>query len=453
MQSHPLERRSTIALASIFAFRMLGLFMILPVFSLYAHDLKGATPMLIGIALGVYGLTQALLQIPFGMLSDKIGRKPIITIGLVLFAIGSVIAALSHSITGVIIGRALQGTGAIGSTLIALIADLTSEETRTKAMAILGMTIGISFSIAMVAGPILNSWFSVNGIFWLTAIFAGMGLAILHGLVPTPKKSPFHSDSEPQMRLFKSVLRNPELLRLDVGIFIQHAILTAIFVVIPVALQNVVGLRSAHQWFLYLPVLVFSFLLMVPFIIIAEKKRLMKQCFVGAIATTFISLIMLSFWHSSLTAITIALLIYFTGFNLLEASLPSLVSKISPAGSKGTAMGVYSSSQFFGIFFGGTFGGLIYGHYHIGGVLFACACLALLWFSIAVTMQKPKHLSSQLINLGTIDPSQVPDITARLKHIHGVEDVAVSVEEGVAYLKVDKQQLSQDDLASVSCAH
>ncbi len=448
MPLHNHENRNTLALASIFAFRMLGLFMILPVFSIFAHQLSGATPFLIGMALGIYGLTQATLQIPFGMLSDRFGRKPIITIGLLLFAIGSVIAALSHSITGIIIGRALQGSGAIGSTLIALIADLTREENRTKAMAIVGMVIAFSFFIALIAGPLLNAWIGVNGIFWVTAAFAMAGLLILHGIVPTPLKSLFHSDSEAQSRLFKSVLRNAELLRLDAGIFIQHAILTAIFIVIPIALQRLAGLAENQQWLLYLPVFAVSFALMLPLIIIAEKKRLMKPIFVLAIAATCISLLCLGFWHHSVMAISIGLVIYFTAFNLLEASLPSLISKISPAGSKGTAMGVYSTSQFSGIFFGGILGGWLYGQFHIMGVLFACAGLSLLWLAVALTMQKPKHLSTQLLNLGRIDATQVAKIINGLKQIQGIEDVAISVEEGIAYLKVDKQRLSSDDLSS-----
>ncbi len=447
MPLHSHENRSILALASIFAFRMLGLFMILPVFSIFAHRLSGATPLLIGIALGIYGLTQAALQIPFGMLSDRIGRKPIITIGLLLFAFGSVIAALSHSITGIIIGRALQGSGAIGSTLIALIADLTREENRTKAMAVVGMVIGISFFIALISGPLLNTWIGVNGIFWLTAIFAIVGLIILHGLVPTPLKSLFHSDSETQSRLFKSVLQNAELLRLDIGIFIQHAILTAIFIVIPIALQRLAGLAENQQWLLYLPVFVFSFVLMLPLIIIAEKKRLMKPIFVIAVAATLISLLFLAFWHHSVMAISIGLVIYFTAFNLLEASLPSLISKISPAGSKGTAMGVYSTSQFLGIFFGGILGGWLYGQFHIIGVLSVSAGLSLLWLAVAITMQKPKHLSTQLLHLGRIDATEVAKIINGLKQIKGIEDVAVSVEEGIAYLKVDKQHLDSDDLS------
>jgi MFS family permease len=447
---HAHENRSVLALASIFAFRMLGLFMILPVFSVFAHHLSGSTPLLIGLALGIYGLTQAILQIPFGMLSDRIGRKPIITMGLVLFALGSIVAAMSHSIYGVIIGRALQGTGAVGSTLIALVADLTREENRTKAMAMVGIIIGTSFSIALVAGPLLNTLIGVNGIFWFTACLAVGGIVMLHTAVPNPPKNIFHSDSEAQPKLFKSVLTNAELLRLDFGIFIQHAILTASFIVIPVTLANVVKIPQQHQWILYLPVLLLSFMAMVPFVIIAEKKFKMKQMFVGAIACLCLAQLLLSHYHQHLWPMAVALFIFFTGFNLLESTLPSLISKIAPAGSKGTAMGVYSSSQFLGIFFGGAIGGWLYGQHHISGVYYACAMMAGVWFLVALTMDKPRHLSTHILPLPSISDSSSDALLNQIKAIAGVEDAAIALDEKVAYLKIDKQVINPDDLLQFS---
>ncbi|MDE2091462.1 MAG: MFS transporter, partial [Gammaproteobacteria bacterium] len=260
------ERRASIALAGIFSLRMLGLFMIYPVFALWARRLPDATEFSIGLALGVYGLTQALFQIPLGFLSDRLGRKRVIASGLLVFAFGSVVAALSHSIDGIILGRLLQGAGAVGSATLALAADLTREHNRTKAMAIIGMTIGVSFSLALVAGPVLNRWIGVPGIFWLTAVLALLGIGVLYGLVPQPAVSSVHADAEPVASLFKRVLTNKELLRLDFGILVQHAILTASFLSVPFVLKHA-GVALHDEWFVYLPVLVVSVICMVPLII------------------------------------------------------------------------------------------------------------------------------------------------------------------------------------------
>jgi len=384
-----IERKAAQSLALIFSFRMLGLFMILPVFAIYAQNLTGTTASLIGFALGVYGLTQACLQIPFGMLSDKIGRKPVITAGLLLFAVGSVIAAMSHSIYGVIIGRALQGAGAIGSTIIAFVADLTRESERTKAMAIIGLTIGFSFTFAMAISPILNAWMGVNGIFWLTAVLALFGILVLYTLVPKPTSLSFHRDAELEPARLGQVLKNTELLRLDFGILCLHAILTALFIIVPISLQDLAGVAESRQWMIYLPVLVLSFLCMLPFIIIAEKKQKMKPIFVGAIATLTIAQILLLIGTANEFITAIGLLVFFTAFTLLEASLPSLISKIAPKDSKGTATGVYSCCQFLGIFIGGTVGGWFYSAHNMIGVFIFSIVLALIWLAIASTMKKP----------------------------------------------------------------
>jgi len=372
------EKQATYSLATLFAFRMLGLFMIIPVFSLYAQQLKGATPLLIGIAMGCYGLTQALLQIPFGIGSDKLGRKPVIIVGLALFALGSVVAALSHTIGGIIIGRSLQGAGAIGSVIIALLADLTREETRTKAMAIIGITIGTAFSLGMILGPILNNLIQVSGIFWLTALLALLGLLLVYYAVPTPQKLVVHPDAETVPAKFFSVLRNKKLLRLDISILLSHAILTATFIVLPIILQNNTGLNETHQWWLYLPVLLLAFLSMPPFIILAERKY-PNGIFLLSIIGLGAAELLFWYWQHSLIGMAVALWLFFTSFTILEALLPSKVSKTAPPASKGTAIGIYSSCQFFGIFLGGCLGGWLYGHFQAGTVLMVCACLTALW--------------------------------------------------------------------------
>jgi len=381
----PTNKSATVALASIMSMRMLGLFMIFPVFALYAQDLPGATPLLIGLAIGIYGLTQAILQIPFGMLSDRFGRKPIIYIGLFIFALGSIMAAMSTSMTGIILGRALQGCGAIASTVLALTADLSPEEHRTKAMAILGMSIGASFILALIAGPLLYRWIDVPGIFWLTAVFALAGIIILHFKVP---QQPLNYKSQREPVPFKSVLQDTQLLRLNIGILVLHLLLTSLFVVLPIALVNT-QLDAAHHWQVYVSVLIASIIAMVPFIIIAEKYRRFKIVFVGAIVLLGLSELGLSFLADSFIGIVIMLFFFFTAVNFLESSLPSLISKIAPTKNRGAAMGVYSSSQFFGAFLGGLLGGWLHQHYSIGAVFAFCGTLTLLWFILAVTMQSP----------------------------------------------------------------
>jgi len=387
------ERRAALSLAGIFSLRMLGLFMIYPVFALWARRLPDATEFSIGLALGVYGLTQALFQIPLGFLSDRLGRKRIIAAGLVLFASGSAVAALAHSIDGIILGRLLQGAGAVGSAVLALAADLTREEHRTKAMAIIGMTIGASFSLALVVGPILNRWIGVPGIFWLTAVLALLGIGVLYGLVPQPLVSSVHAEAEPVPALFKRVLTDRELLRLDFGIFVQHAILTASFLSVPFVLKQA-GVALHNQWFVYLPVLVVSVIFMVPLIIMADRGR-MKPIFLASVATLGVSQLLLLLGHGGLPVVIVALLLFFIAFNLLEASLPSLISRVAPAEAKGTALGIYSSSQFFGIFVGGALGGWLQGVWGLTGVFGLCAALTGLWLVVAIAMRPPGRASSR----------------------------------------------------------
>ena len=277
------ERQAAISLALIYAFRMLGLFMILPVFALYAEDFPGATPLMMGIALGIYGLTQAILQIPFGMWSDRIGRKPVILIGLLIFAAGSLIAGNANSIEGIIVGRAIQGGGAIAAALMALAADLSREEHRTKMMALIGVSIGASFALSMVLGPTVNELIGISGIFYSTAVLALVGIGILFFFVPEPVHSHFHRDAEVETKSLLSVLKNKQLLRLDFGILTLHFVLMCVFLVLPLVLQNELAIVAKNHWHVYLPVFVASLILMVPFIILAERKQAMKAVFVGAI--------------------------------------------------------------------------------------------------------------------------------------------------------------------------
>ncbi len=381
-----LEKRGTFSLAGIYGFRMLGLFMILPVFAIYAQELKGVTPALMGLALGAYGLTMAILQIPFGMLSDRVGRKPVIAFGLVLFAAGSVVAATSDDIWGVIVGRALQGSGAIAAVVMALLTDFTREHERTKAMAILGISIGASFVLALMIGPVLENLIGVQGLFWLTAMLALFGLGLLFTVVPDPLQHIEKQKKAPAGQALFKILSHKELLRLDIGILIQHAIMMAMFTALPFILHDVIHLnKSEHAWF-YVVVLMASVLFMGPMVMAAERRNKMKFIFMSSVALLISGQLVLGLYQTSVYSVAFGLLLFFIGFNVLEACLPSLISRVSPSESKGTAMGVYSSSQFFGAFLGGALGGSCYGAWGAQVLFICCASIASVWFIIALGM-------------------------------------------------------------------
>lgn len=445
-----LEKRSVAALAAVYAMRMLGLFMVLPVFVLLGTDLESATPLLIGLAIGGYGLSQALLQIPFGMMSDRFGRKRMIYIGLILFAAGSLLAAASESIYGVILGRILQGSGAIASVLMALLSDLTREEERTKAMALVGVSIGLAFSVSLVLGPLLGNLFGLAGIFYLTALLAVVAMVIVHRVVPQPHGPVHHPESRPALTMLGQVLRDGRLVRLDVGIFALHLTLTAAFMVVPSLLRDDIGLDTGSHWWFYLTVMVTSFFAMVPFIIIGEKKRRMKIVLNSAIVLLIGSVIGLSQVNGRLEMTWLTLFVFFMAFNLLEASLPSLVSKESPAGSKGTAMGVYSTSQFMGAFLGGSLGGLLLEGYGLSGVLVLMVMTLGVWLAVALSMPTPSHTASFMVQLHDAGYDEIDNIGRTLRGLPGVEDVVVLEGVGTAYLKVDRQYFNEECLAECS---
>jgi len=385
----PAERRATVSLAAIFALRMFGMFIILPVFALYADSLAGGhNKILVGIAVGAYGITQALLQIPFGILSDRWGRKPALYMGLLIFSLGSFIAAAADSVYVVILGRIVQGAGAVSAVVTALLADLTREEQRTKAMAVVGMTIGLTFALSMVMGPVLDRWIGVPGIFLLTGFLALGAWAVVRFLVPEVPHTP--QPATLQRTSFFNVLMRPELARLNYGIFVLHLVLTALFVVTPFRLIEA-GLPSAHHWQIYLPVMLGAFVLMVPPMILGERMQRQKAVFCGSILVLILGQLALFEAAPTVWWSTLALLLFFTAFNLLEASLPSLISRLAPADAKGAAMGVYSSVQFLGTFLGGVIGGVIAQHQGGNAVYLFCAALSASWLVVAFGMRMPQR--------------------------------------------------------------
>jgi len=383
------ERRAALSLSGIFALRMLGLFMITPVFTIYAKTIPGGTDdRLVGLALGAYGITQALFYILYGWFSDRAGRKPVIVLGLIVFAIGSFVAAGAHDITWIIIGRAIQGMGAVSSAVLAFIADLTAEEHRTKAMAMVGGCIGVSFAVAIVGSPIVYHWVGMSGLFVLIGVLSILGIGVVLWLVPAAPRAA-HVPAP-----FAEVLRNAELLRLNFGVLVLHATQMALFLVVP-RLLVMDGLPVRSHWIVYLPVMCLSFVAMVPAIIAAEKRGKMKAVLLSAIGLILIGQLLLATQAHTIMLVTAILFVYFIGFNVLEASQPSLVSKLAPGVRKGAAMGVYNTTQSIGLALGPIAGGWLLRQQGNQAVFLACSALVLCWLIIAAGMKAPPSHSAR----------------------------------------------------------
>ncbi|MEK6220372.1 MAG: MFS transporter [Psychrobacter cryohalolentis] len=441
------EKRAILGVGGIFALRMIGLFMIVPVFSVYGDNYAHATPFLIGLAVGIYGLGQAIFQIPMSLAADKFPRKPIIFLGLVLFAIGGIIAANATDIYEVIIGRALAGSGAVSAVLMALLADVTREEMRTKAMATMGLTIATSIMLAFAFGPLLVGSLGISGLFWLTAGFAVLAMLLLL-FVPTPLRVLKHNlDNKSIGQQLATVLKIGDLNRLHIGIFALHLTMTAIFVILPHQLNDVLGLSVRQQGLVYLPLLFIGFAVAIPFIIIAEKKRKMRQVFLAAIALMTVALALLALGGQVGIGIILGLLLYFMGFNLLEATIPSWISKRAPVANKATAMGLNSSSQFFGAFVGGAMGGLLLSQPNLlaWGILAIIMAASLL---LIIPIADPPYLSSTTVTIPkNID---IQDWSRQMLAVEGVDELVVMAKEQVAYLKLDKTQLTDTSRQELS---
>ena len=442
-----LERRSTFALSSIFALRMLGLFMIIPVFAVVGQSYEYATPALIGLAVGVYGLSQALLQIPFSLLADRFNRKPLIIFGLLLFALGGAIAAMSETIYGVIIGRAIAGAGAVSAVVMALLADVTREEERTKAMAIMGMSIGVSFMVAFSLGPWLTTLVGISGLFWVTTL---MGLLAMLMVFMVPKTTRHHKNyKQGYLNQLKQVLKMGDLNRLHVSVFALHLLLTAMFVYVPSQLIDFAQIPLSRHGIVYLPLLVISLFFAFPSIILAEKYRKMRGIFLTAIGGIIAGLLVLIFGYESKYILLLGLGLFFIAFNVMEALLPSWLSKSAPIQSKATAMGVNATGQFLGAFCGGILGGqlLMLNNTSLGwGILLV---ISLVWLVLSFGLKQPRYLSSLIWRLP--EGKETDEWTSQLLAIHGIEEVVVMPDQQVAFVKVDKQKI--DDTARQHLTH
>jgi len=416
--------------------------MVLPILALYMDNYPGFSPLLLGLCLGIYGLTQAALQIPLGLLSDKIGRRPVIIGGLLVFVLGSLVAAWAETSTGLIVGRAIQGAGAIASTLMALVSDLTSEENRTKAMATIGASIGMSFMLAMIVGPLIATALGLPGVFWVTALLGGLGIIIFMRWVPRAVTVQRNRETHTDLRQIRGLLKDRNLLRLNFGIFALHLILMAAFVVIPVLLSEELGIVAADLWWIYLLLLGGGFVAMLPVMIAGEKLQRQKISFTAAVACVTLALLLLALFRSPLLT-PIMLLLFFAAFNLLEASLPSWLSKVCPAGQKGTAMGIYSTSQFFGAFVGGVLGGWSVQQLGVDSLFLLLALISLVWLLLALGLDAPRSLQTVVLNSGAMDHE---DFAKLILNVPGVEDILVVRGEQLAYAKVDKKTVDMAGL-------
>lgn len=446
----PLELRATWGLGTVFSLRMLGMFMVLPVLTTYGMALQGATEGLIGLAIGIYGLAQAIFQIPFGLLSDRVGRKPLIVGGLLVFVLGSIVAATTTSIWGIILGRALQGSGAIAAAVMALLSDLTREQNRTKAMAFIGVSFGVTFAIAMVIGPIVTHLLGLHALFWMIAILATLGIIITLLVVPSTSEHVLNRESGMVKGSFSKVLANPKLLKLNAGILFLHILLMSSFVALPGEFEQA-GFPASEHWKVYLVTMLIAFVGVVPFIIIAEVKRKMKLVFVSCVALLLIAELVLWQAGAHFWTLVVGVQLFFFAFNLMEAILPSLISKESPAGYKGTAMGIYSTSQFLGVAIGGSVGGWVFQHVDAQAVFLLGAGIAIVWLLVSLTMQEPPYVSSLRVVIDRTDNAQ--SLEQRLRQAPGVSNVLIIPEERAAYIKIDSKTTNRQEIEALIAAH
>jgi hypothetical protein len=450
----PQEWRAAVSLAGVYALRMLGMFLVLPVLALHAHDLAGANadnaPKMVGLAMAMYGLTQALLQLPLGMLSDKIGRKKVIYLGMGVFALGSFWAAAATDVHTLIMARAVQGAGAVSAAVTALLADLTREEVRTRAMSLIGLSIGLTFSVSLVLSPILSRWLGVNGLFALMGALSLTSIALVAWYTPNPTsaQSRLHEDAQLQVGHIGEVLKNGQLLRLNFGIFVLQAGLMAMFTTLPFALRNL-GWDKASHWQIYLPATVIGLVLMIPAIIIGETRNKLKPVFLLGIGLTTAAQFSLLGSLNAAWLIGLSLVVYFIGFNILEASMPSLVSKIAPGDLKGTAMGVYNTLQSVGVFSGGIIGSRLYAQYGFGGVFVFCGAIGMAWFALAARAPAPKPVKNIMFAVPPAWQGDLGSLKTAIQTTAGVESIAFSHDNQTLFIKALQQGFDEAAIQTI----
>ncbi len=435
------ERKAAISLAMVYGLRMFGLFLVLPVLAVYSVDYPGYSHAAVGLAIGIYGLTQSVFQIPLGYASDRLGRKPVIIFGLLLFVLGSWVASSASTMNGLILGRALQGCGAIASALMALAADVTREQRRSKIMAVLGMSIGISFVLALIAGPFLAANYQLSGLFFITGILAFLAIFVVIALVPNIKQQVHQRDVLPALGEIKRILSNRQLVRLDFGIFTLHFLLSASFVQLPMLLIQL-GIAKEHHAWVYLPVMVVAFLGMIPGIIIAEKKHQHTKVMLGALILLLTAQVAWYFENSQWLVIS-GLLFFFMGFNLLEAMLPSMISRFAPVAGKGTAMGVYSTSQFMGSFLGGVSAGILGSYFGGHSIFIAGATIVVVWMWFHRGQNNPPEQANLSIELEDHNHVDSKMVSSLLKQ-PGITEVLVIEAENRLYLRFDSSKIDSD---------
>jgi len=416
--------------------------MVLPVLAFSVVGYPDYSPLLLGLTLGAYGLVQAILQIPMGLLSDRVGRRPVIIGGLLMFILGSIVCAVAETMEGLIVGRALQGAGAIASTLMAMVTDLTSEKNRTKAMAIIGGSIGFSFILAMVLGPLITLKYGLSGIFWITAILGTLGILIVLLLVPNRVQVQYNRETLTDLKQIVRLIKQTTLLRLNYGIFALHLALMAAFVAIPTILSDELGVEGENLWWVYLLLLGGGFFIMLPGMIIAEKNNRQKWSFLVSVGAMMMATLALSLYRGPIMT-PVLLLIFFTAFNLLEASLPSWMSKSCPVGNRGTAMGIYSTSQFLGAFFGGLLGGWSLQTLGVNGLFVVISLILAVWWFVCLGLESPRPLKTLVLAVGELEHS---DFTKIVSNIVGVEDILLLEGERLAYVQVDRLQVDMSSL-------